>query len=122
MNDSYAQIPSRTAADSFKDCVRVMKSPQTELYFFFGDLYNGSGTNPHNFSDYVVKEVQLTGKTDGAAVVLDGGGVRKRGLRALRPAGPEGREERIQAKVRTIRATRRRKEAAKRKAMVELEE
>ena len=79
----YAKIPVHTeeSVDSetgdtvynttYKDCVRVMKSSHTELYFFFGDLYNGGGTTPHNFSDYVVKEVYLTGKTDGAAVVLD---------------------------------------------------
>ena len=75
VDNDYAKIPDITTQEineetgdvtyitTYKACVRALKSPASELYFFFGDLRNG-GDTPHNFSDYVVKEVQLTKKTD----------------------------------------------------------
>ena len=72
VGEDLAQIPDHTeeVVDEttqdisyntvYKDCVRAMRSPETELYFFFGDLYNG-GSTTHQFAEYTVKEVQLTG-------------------------------------------------------------
>ncbi|MBP3210454.1 MAG: LPXTG cell wall anchor domain-containing protein, partial [Oscillospiraceae bacterium] len=76
VGDSFAKIPDHTeeVVDEttyntvYKDCVRVLKSPKTELYFFFGDLYNGDSTT-HQFDDYTIKEVQLTKKTEASAEV-----------------------------------------------------
>ena len=80
VGESLAQIPDHTEekfnettremtyTTVYKDCVRALKSPETELYFFFGDLYNGTPGTAHKFDDYVVKEIHLTGE---AAVQLD---------------------------------------------------
>ena len=78
VGDSLAKIPDQTEESYdgdevvyttvYKDCVRVLRSPETELYFFFGDLYNGTPGSTHDFSQYIVKEVQLKGS---ASVQLD---------------------------------------------------
>ena len=79
VGSDFAQIPDGTTEEYdeekqetnyvtiYKDCVRVLRSPESELYFFFGDLYNGS-EETHLFSEYIIQEVQLTRKEDSVDV------------------------------------------------------
>ena len=57
-----AYVKTGTNPDTYslyEDSVRRLKHPDTELYLFFDDLiYNGQ---PHIFSDFVIREVTLTG-------------------------------------------------------------
>ena len=83
VGDDYAQIPGHTEEQydeetgetiyttEYKDCVRVLKSPETELYFFFGDLYNGTPGTAHSFDEYVLREVTLEAREEGTEIELD---------------------------------------------------
>lgn len=90
VGDNFAKIPDQTITTTdpetgetiytttYKDCVRVLKSPETELYFFFGDLYNGTKGADHEatykFDQFIVREVQLEKKSESATVETDAEG------------------------------------------------
>ena len=58
LNDTHAAEP---AADQLiEGSVRRLKSPSDEIYYFFDDLKDKQG-NTHEFSEFTVREVKLTG-------------------------------------------------------------
>lgn len=69
LGNDYALVPVYTTVEdeqsgetstqtTYKPSVRQLTTDSTELYYFFGDLYNNTATS-HTFDQYVVREVSI---------------------------------------------------------------
>ncbi|MBQ8994416.1 MAG: fibro-slime domain-containing protein [Oscillospiraceae bacterium] len=75
--------------DLVEGTVRRLKSSETEVYYFFPDLYDSDG-NSHEFSEFVVREVDLT-IPEGESLTVDSDGKVTGGYSAVTPID-EGEE------------------------------
>ncbi len=75
LDNKIAVVPKYTTDEqgetvtTYRPSVRQMKTDSTELYYFFGDLHNGT-QETYQFSDYVVREVSIT-VPQGKSIIVD---------------------------------------------------